>query len=98
MPVDGPPRCTFTVTVGISAMDERPSISDINERPGPEVAVIDFAPAKDAPTTAPIAASSSSVCRQVPPIFGSQSASNCSTSVEGVMGYPAKKLQPACSA
>ena len=86
MPVDGPPRCTFTITLGISAIDERPIISDIKERPGPEVAVIDFAPAKEAPTTAPMAASSSSVCTQVPPIFGSQSASNCRTSVEGVIG------------
>ena len=35
----------------------------------PDVAVIDFAPANEAPTTAPIAASSSSVCRHVPPIL-----------------------------
>ena len=45
-----------------------------------------FLPANDAPTTAPIAASSSSVCRHVPPIFGSHSASSCRISVEGVIG------------
>ena len=39
-----------TMTSGISAIDARPSNSDISERPGPEVAVIAFAPANEAPT------------------------------------------------
>ena len=66
-PVDGPPRCTFTMTDGTSAIAASPSISVISERPGPDVAVMDFTPAKDAPMTAPIAASSSSVWTTEPP-------------------------------
>ena len=85
-PVDGPPRCTLTITAGTSAIDERPSISAISERPGPDVAVIDFTPANDAPMTAPIAESSSSVCSAVPPSFGSHSASMCRISDDGVIG------------
>src|SRR5579884_489387 len=98
MPVDGPPRCTLKITDGISAIDDRPNISDISDSPGPDVAVIAFAPANDAPTTAPIAASSSSVCSDVPPIFGSHSPRRWRTSDEGVIGYPAKNVQPACIA
>ncbi len=74
------------MTHGTSAIEASPSISVMSERPGPEVAVMDFTPAKDAPTTAPIAASSSSVWTTVPPIFGSHSSGNWRISVEGVIG------------
>src|SRR5512141_690736 len=36
MPVDGPPRCTFTMTSGSSMMTARPIISDLSARPGAE--------------------------------------------------------------
>src|SRR3989338_8732200 len=39
-PVEGPPRWTSTTTQGSSAINAMPSISLINARPGPEVAVI----------------------------------------------------------
>ena len=67
-------------------LEASPSISDIRDRPGPDVAVIAFAPANDAPITTPIADSSSSVCTHVPPIFGSHSPRKCSTSDDGVIG------------
>ena len=40
MPVDGPPRWTFTQTSGSSAMLARPSISVLSDMPGPDVAVM----------------------------------------------------------
>ncbi len=85
-PVEGPPRWTSTTTQGTSAMEARPSISVMSDRPGPDVDVMDFTPANDAPTTAPIAASSSSVWMTEPPIFGSHSSANWRISVEGVIG------------
>src|SRR4029079_12727586 len=60
MPVDGPARCTFMITAGISTKYESPMNSCINEMPGPEVAVKARAPFHDAPMTMPIEASSSS--------------------------------------
>ena len=48
-PVEGPPRCTSTITSGSSAMLARPIISVLRESPGPLVAVMDFLPAKEAP-------------------------------------------------
>ena len=45
MPVLGPERCAFTMTIGISAMEDSPISSVIREKPGPEVAVIALAPA-----------------------------------------------------
>ena len=54
--------------------------------PGPEVAVIAFLPANDAPTTAPMPAISSSACITVPPYFQISRSRNCMISVEGVMG------------
>jgi hypothetical protein len=74
------------ITDGISAIDDSPSISDINDSPGPDVEVIAFAPANDAPTTAPIADNSSSVCTHDPPVFGNHSDNRCSTSDDGVIG------------
>ena len=57
----GPPRITFTITHGVSAMQAYPRFSCIREKPGPLVAVIDFTPARDAPITAPMLAISSSI-------------------------------------
>src|SRR6202035_1873208 len=62
MPVEGPARCTFMITAGISAKYERPMNSVIKEMPGPEVAVKARAPFHEAPITMPIEASSSSPC------------------------------------
>ena len=45
MPVDGPTRCTFRMTIGISAIDASPIASSLSEMPGPEDAVSDFTPA-----------------------------------------------------
>ncbi len=86
MPVDGPPRCTFTQTSGSSAIVARPSISVLSDMPGPEVAVIAFLPANDAPTTAPIPAISSSHWIIAPPYFQISRPKNCMISDEGVIG------------
>ena len=60
MPVEGPPRCTLTMTSGSSAMTARPIISDLSARPGPEVVVHAMAPPKAAPMAEPMPAISSS--------------------------------------
>src|ERR1700709_2927020 len=62
IPVDGPARCPFMITAGISAKYDRPMNSCISEMPGPEVAVKARAPFQEAPITMPIEASSSSPC------------------------------------
>ena len=54
--------------------------------PGPEVAVIAFLPANDAPSAAPMPAISSSACSTTPPYFQISRVKNCMISVEGVMG------------
>ena len=56
MPVEGPPRITLTTTQGTSAMMAKPMFSCLSEMPGPEEAVIAFAPATLAPMTAPMRA------------------------------------------
>ena len=66
--------------------------------PGPDVAVIAFAPAQLAPMTALSAASSSSICMAIPPVWGSLFARCSAISVAGVIGYPAKNLHPAAMA
>ena len=58
----------------------------MSEKPGPLVAVMAFAPAVDAPITAAMEASSSSICMYVPPRFGSSSDESSAISVAGVMG------------
>ena len=63
-----------------------PSISVLSDMPGPEVAVIDFFPAKEAPTAAPIPAISSSACSTAPPYFQISRLRNCMISVDGVIG------------
>src|SRR2546429_5065072 len=98
MPVDGPARCTFMITAGISAKYERPMNSCISEMPGPEVAVKARAPLPDAPITMPIEARSSSpcpmadfalpgsrACRRFFAWLGEASAGD----EDGVVGYPA---------
>src|SRR5215813_12931105 len=103
MPVEGPARCTFMITAGISAKYERPMNSVIREIPGPEVAVKARAPFHDAPTTMPIEASSSSPCTMAYfalPVLGScrsflQWAVKASaTDDDGVIGYQAQTVAP----
>ena len=86
MPVEGPPRCTFTTTSGSSAIDARPRISVLSDMPGPLVAVSAFLPAKLAPTHAPIPAISSSHWSITPPYFQISRLRKCMISDEGVIG------------
>jgi hypothetical protein len=74
------------MTEGSSAMLESPIISVIRESPGPLVAVMEGTPPKDAPSTIPMAAISSSACTTRPPAAGSSSMSVSITSEEGVIG------------
>ena len=53
---------------------------------GPDVTVIDFVPAQDAPRIAAIEASSSSIWMKTPPTFGNLAAILSATSVDGVIG------------
>src|SRR3954469_25663541 len=103
MPVEGPARCTFMITAGISAKYESPMNSCIKEIPGPEVAVKARAPFHDAPITMPIEASSSSPCTMAYlalPVSGScrsfwQWLPNASANDdEGVIGYQAHTVAP----
>ena len=86
IPVEGPPRCTFTTTSGSSAIVASPSISVFRDMPGPEVAVSAFLPANDAPTQAPMPAISSSHWSIVPPYFQISRFRKCMISDEGVIG------------
>ena len=85
-PVDGPPRMTSTMTHGICAMVAKPIISCIRVKPGPEVAVSAFLPARLAPQTAAMEAISSSIWMKRPPTSGMRLASRSAISVDGVMG------------
>jgi len=67
-------------------------------KPGPEVAVMAFAPAQLAPMTAPSEAISSSIWMAMPLCWGSLLARCSAISVAGVIGYPAKNLHPAVMA
>src|ERR1700734_3164497 len=96
MPVEGPARCTFMITAGISAKYESPMNSVISEMPGPDVAVKARAPFHDAPITMPIEASSSSPWTMADfalPVVGSWRsllqwlAKAAATGVSGVVGY-----------
>ena len=62
MPVDGPARCTSTMTIGSSRLIASPIASDLRSRPGPEVPVTARVPANAAPTAMAAAAISSSAC------------------------------------
>ena len=63
LPSPGPARCTFTISAGISSVCVHPMPSCISEMPGPAVAVIDFVPVSEAPMTAWIDPTSSSIWR-----------------------------------
>src|SRR6201747_903682 len=103
IPVEGPARCTFMITAGISAKYDSPMNSVIREMRGPEVAVKARAPFQDAPITMPIEASSSSPwtmayfalpvsgsCRSFLQWLGKASASDD----EGGIGYHAQTVGP----
>src|SRR3954467_15057427 len=103
MPVDGPARCTFMITAGISAKYESPMNSVISEMPGPEVAVKARAPFQDAPITIPIEASSSSpwtMAYFALPVWGSCRSflqwlvKASATDDDGVIGYQAQTVAP----
>src|SRR6266481_1221689 len=103
IPVEGPARCTFMITAGISAKYERPMNSVIREMPGPDVAVKARAPFQDAPITMPIEASSSSACT-IANLFCLVSGSTrrrrqwlvkaSATDEDGVIGYQAHTVAP----
>ena len=79
-------------------MQAYPRFSCMSEKPGPLVAVILFTPAREAPTTAPMLAISSSIWIKVPSTSGSRDDMRSMISEAGVIGYPAKKRQPAAMA
>ena len=62
MPVDGPARCTSTISIGSSRLIASPSASALRSRPGPEVPVAASAPENAAPIAIDAAAISSSAC------------------------------------
>jgi hypothetical protein len=76
----------LTITHGVSIMAARPMFSIISEKPGPLVTVIAFVPVHDAPITAAMLASSSSIWMNVPPMNGNRLEIRSTTSVEGVIG------------
>src|ERR1700742_3512133 len=102
MPVEGPARCTFMITAGISAKYESPMNSVIKEIPGPEVAVKACAPFHEAPITMPIEASSSSPCTMAYLALPSLScrsrlqwlAKASASEDDGVIGYQAQTVAP----
>src|SRR5450759_342887 len=98
MPVEGPPRMTLTMTKVISAPAAEPIFSCLSENPGPLVAVMALTPPIEAPITAAIEAISSSICTNTPSTSGNWRASRSAISDDGVIGYPAKKRQPAAIA
>src|SRR5688500_4356501 len=104
MPVDGPVRCTSTLTSGRSAEYARRLNSFTRALRGPAVGVNARAPAHEAPTTLPSAASSSSACRiAIFFLFGSGSRRNFIQNalrasipdVAGVIVYQAPPVAPA---
>src|SRR5579872_4446160 len=97
-PVEGPPRCTLTNTQGVSVMAAYPMCSIMSENPGPDVTVNALAPPQTAPWMAIEAASSSSIWMKTPPTVGTRAANRSTTSVDGVIGYPAENRAPAASA
>jgi hypothetical protein len=66
-PVEGPGRCAFTMTSGVSVMPARDRPSTINAKPPPELPVIARTPPKDAPSAILMAAISSSACSAMMP-------------------------------
>ena len=96
--MEGPPRWMLPTTHGVSVIIPKPMFSIMRLNPGPEVAVMDFTPAFDAPRIAAMDAISSSIWIYTPLICGRRQDICSATSVAGVNGYPAKNLQPALSA
>ena len=84
-PVDGPPRCTFRITIGSSVITPRPIASPLSAMPGPDDAVTAIAPPYAAPRAAPMAAISSSAWNVSVPKF-LYFASECNTDDAGVIG------------
>ena len=85
MPVDGPARCTSTMTSGSSRVTARPTVSDFRTIPGPADVVTPSAPPNAAPNAAPEAAISSSAWNvRTPKCFSCASCSR--TSDAGVIG------------
>jgi len=85
-PVLGPALIMWAMTIGVSVITASPIPSAINDKPGPEVAVMDFTPALEAPIIAFIEAISSSIWITTPPRRGSSSARYSIKSELGVMG------------
>src|SRR5262252_598435 len=103
MPVDGPPRWTFTRTAGTSAKEARPMNSVISEMPGPDVLVKARDPFHPAPITMPIEASSSSAWTMayfaLPLSLSWRRRLQCdwkasASEDDGVMGYQAHTVAP----
>jgi hypothetical protein len=82
------------MTSGSSASVISENDSCISERPCPVEPVAARAPVASAPHAIPTASSSDSALMHTPPTGGSSSAKCSSTSVNGVIGYPAKNRQP----
>ncbi len=85
MPVDGPARCTSTMTSGSSSATASEMVSPLSATPGPVVVVTPSAPPYEAPSAAPIAAISSSACMVVTPNRLCLD-SSCRMSEAGVIG------------
>jgi len=97
-PVDGPPRCTSTNNAKAFPSCGVADVFHHQREAGPEVTVKAWRPPQTAPCNVIEAASSSSIWMKVPPTVGTREAKRSTTSVEGVMGYPAAKRAPAANA
>ena len=86
IPVEGPERMTSTMTSGVSLVAMSPNVSVIKSIPGPEVAVIDRAPARAPPNAMLIADSSSSAWTTWPPYSSIRPVRYSMTFVAGVIG------------
>ena len=85
MPVDGPARCTSTMSSGSSTETARPTVSAFSSMPGPLVVVTASAPPKAAPSAELAAEISSSAWNVRMPNFLCL-ASSCRMSEAGVIG------------
>ena len=74
------------MTSGISDPTAKEMCSEKRLKPGPEVAVMTFNPAMEAPIQYPIAAISSSACKTVPPVGGNILSMVLRMLVAGVIG------------
>src|ERR1017187_6204348 len=69
--------------------------SILRAKPGPEATVKALAPPQTAPWIGMEAPGSSSIWMKMPPTVGIREAKRSTTSVDGVMGYPAANRAPA---